>query len=243
MKTVKIATLLIMAAAITIAMPAAVLADPYSHSGAGHYSHSDAGHYSHSDAGHYSHSGAGRYYHSGVRIGIGFGYYDWPGYYPYYYPYYPYYYPGVVYVEPYYPPPVVAAPVVVQQPAVVYTAPAPAPVQDNNAPALVDEHFLEYARNKKAELIKQVQSADKAERIKAIVDMAGLTFDEAVRENLKSIATKDTDPDLRREVVRALGKSKNPQVIPILEEVRVNDDNKEIRQAADQAIKDVRGIQ
>jgi HEAT repeat protein len=110
------------------------------------------------------------------------------------------------------------------------------------APAHVDERILEYVQNRKAELLKQVLSTDKAERIRAIVDMAGLTFDEAVRESLKNIATKDTDPDLRMEAVRALGKSKNLQVIPILEDVRVNDDNKEIQQTADQAIKDVKGI-
>ncbi len=196
--------------------------------------------------------------HSSVHVSVGFG----MGYHPYYshYSHYPYwhgpsyhYWPGwyyspvivepapVIIERPVYvaPPPVVAAPVVLQRPAPV-AYPTPAPVQVTPAPATVDEKFLEYVRNRKAELIKQAQIADKPGRIKAIVDLAGLTFDDTVRDTLRNIATKNTDPDLRREAVTALGKSKNPQVIPILEEVRVNDDNREIRQAADQAINDVK---
>jgi HEAT repeat protein len=97
-------------------------------------------------------------------------------------------------------------------------------------------------RSKKAELLRQLQSADKAEKIKAIAELAGLTYDDQVREKLKDILLKDTDPDLRKEVANAFGKSKNDTLVSILEEVRVGDDNKEVRQAADQAIKNIKGI-
>ena len=133
--------------------------------------------------------------------------------------------------------------VIVERPAVIVRE-AAAPAQVYWSPATPDEQTLSLfasIRNKKAELIRQLQSADKAERIKAIADLAGLTYDDQVKEKLKDILLKDPDQDLRKEVANAFGKSKNDTVISILEGVRVGDDNKEVRQAADQAIKNIKG--
>jgi len=175
--------------------------------------------------------------HGFVYIGVGHHYphHYWHGY---WYPP-PFYYVGSHYYwrESYYPD------VIVERPAVIVRETA-APVQVYSSPAVPDEQTLSLfasIRNKKAELLKQLQSADKAERIKAIADLAGLTYDDQVKEKLKDILLKDPDPDLRREVANTFGKSKNDQLISILEGVRVSDDNKEVRQAADQAIKNVKG--
>jgi hypothetical protein len=179
-----------------------------------------------------------------VHIGIGYNYphhyghgYWYPP--PFYYGGYPYYYGGYPYWGgDYYPD------VIVERPVVVVRETA-TPAQVYRVPAVPDEETLSLfasIRSKKAELLRQLQSADKAEKIKAIAELAGLTYDDQVREKLKDILLKDTDPDLRKEVANAFGKSKNDTLVSILEEVRVGDDNKEVRQAADQAIKNIKGI-
>jgi len=181
--------------------------------------------------------------HGFVYIGVGHHYphHYWHGYWyppPFYHAGYHYYWMG-----DYYPDVFVETPVVVERPAVVVRETA-TPAQGYRFPAAPDEQTLilfASIRNKKAELIKQLQSADKTERVKAIADLAGLTYDDQVKEKLKDILLKDPDPDLRKEVANAFGKSKNDQLISILEGVRVGDDNKEVRQAADQAIKNIKG--
>jgi hypothetical protein len=177
--------------------------------------------------------------HGFVYIGVGHHYphHYWHGYWyppppPFYYVGHPYCWMGDCYPD-----------VIVERPAVVVRETA-APAQGYRFPAVPDEQTLilfASIRNKKAELIKQLQSADKTERVKAIADLAGLTYDDQVKEKLKDILLKDPDPDLRKEVANAFGKSKNDQLISILEGVRVGDDNKEVRQAADQAIKNIKG--
>jgi hypothetical protein len=176
--------------------------------------------------------------HGFVYIGVGHHYphHYWHGYWypppPFYYVGHPYCWMGDCYPD-----------VIVERPAVVVRETA-TPAQDYRFPAAPDEQTLRLfasIRNKKAELIKQLQSADKTERVKAIADLAGLTYDDQVKEKLKDILLKDPDPDLRKEVANAFGKSKNDQLISILEGVRVGDDNKEVRQAADQAIKNIKG--
>jgi len=179
--------------------------------------------------------------HGFVYIGVGHHYphHYWHSYWyppPFYYVGYPFGYP-YYWTEDYYPD------VIVERPAVVVRETA-TPAQVYRVPAVPDEETLSLfasIRNKKAELLKQLQSADKAERIKAVADLAGLTYDDQVKEKLKDILLKDPDPDLRREVANTFGKSKNDQLISILEGVRVSDDNKEVRQAADQAIKNIKG--
>jgi hypothetical protein len=177
--------------------------------------------------------------HGFVYIGVGHHYphHYWHGYWyppppPFYYVGHPYCWMGDCYPD-----------VIVERPAVVVRETA-APAQGYRFPAAPDEQTLilfASIRNKKAELIKQLQSADKTERVKAIADLAGLTYDDQVKEKLKDILLKDPDPDLRKEVANAFGKSKNDQLISILEGVRVGDDNKEVHQAADQAIKNIKG--
>ncbi len=216
MKTLKLLTLIVVAAAIIIVMPATVLAGGHGH-GHGHG-------------------------HSSVSFGIGFGYYGWPGYYPYYYPYYSYpyyypyysyYYPGVVYVDPYYPPAVAAAPVVVQQPAVAN----PNPQYNYSAP--VDNDFANI-RQRKAMLLNQLNNGQKAERLQAISELAGFSFDDSVRKALEDVLVSDPDASLRKEAADSFGKVKNQGALHTLEKVKIADLDAEVRQAADNAINKIK---
>jgi len=157
--------------------------------------------------------------------------------------YYPPYSPGVAYANPYYPYAypynytnvVVEGPVIVEKPPVVITQPA-APVQIYRAPAVQTSDKFADVRMKKAELLKQLASTDKAEKMKAISGLGGLSYDDEVMAKLTEILLKDPDADLRKEVIKAFAAVKNQKVIFTLEGVRVSDDNKEVRQAANECI-------
>ena len=202
----------------------------------------------HGGGGHGGRWHGGGWGHTNYSFSFGFGYYG-PGpyyypyyyshyypsyysyYYPYYYPYYPYDYSGVV----------VERPVIVERPVVEVRR----TTEQYMNPADADEETLNLfasIRIKKENLLKQLDTADKAERIKAIGGLAGLSYDEQVRERLKDILLKDPDPDLRKEAAKSFGKVRNEKVISILEEVRVADSDRGVREEADKAIKRIKGI-
>jgi len=176
--------------------------------------------------------------HTNYGFSFGFGYYG-PG--PYYYPsYYPYYYPSYYPYYPYdYSDVVVERPVIVESPPVVITQPA-APVQNYRAPAVQTSNNSADVRMKKAELLKQLASTDKGERMKAVSDLSGLSYDDEVIAKLTEILLKDPDIGLRKEVINAFARVKNQKVIFTLEGVRISDNSKEVRQAADDAIRQIR---
>jgi hypothetical protein len=165
----------------------------------------------------YMHGG----YHYRHHYWFGFGYY--PLYYPFGYPYWVDDYPDVFFETS-----VVERPVVVAHKTSV-------PMFQQSSETFAD------VRDKKGELLKQLQSADKAERMKAITDLAGYTFDDSVIEKLKDILLNDPDADLRKEVVNTFGKSGNKQLILILEEARTVDNNKELFPDIDQAVRKIKG--
>jgi hypothetical protein len=171
------------------------------------------------------------------------GYYH-PPYYGYGFGFRPFFHPfGYPYAMESYPNVIFETPVVIERPAViVHRTAEPAQVVYEYTPAAKQsgETFAN-ARNKKAELIRQLQSTDKSEKLKAITSLAGFTFDDQVREKLKDILLNDPNQDLRKEVANAFGKSNNEKVIPILEEAKAADINKEIQQEIDQAIKKLKG--
>jgi len=183
---------------------------------------------------------------SSVHIGIGVGYPYSYGYhhYPYRHHYYGDYYFGYSYGWPYYSPGVVVdAPIFVERPPVVIAEPA-GPVRVYSAPSAVvysptPDTFAD-ARNKKAELLNRLQSADKAEKINAISGLAGFSYDNQVNAKLTEILLNDQDPALRVEVIQAFAKVKNQNALSVLEKVRVSDDNKDVRIAADQAINQIK---
>ncbi len=171
----------------------------------------------------------------------------------YYHPYHygfifgfdPFFYPfGHPYMFESYPDVLFDSPVIIERPAIiVHEAASPAQtIYKEYVPAArqSSETFAD-ARNKKNELLKQLQSTDNSEKSKAIANLAGFTFDEQVREKLKNILLNDPNTDLRKDVATAFGKSNNEKVIPILEQAKAADNNKQIQQEIDQAIRKIKG--
>jgi hypothetical protein len=201
----------------------------------GHGGH--GGHGGH-DGGHHGWHGD----HSSFFVGIGFPYpwYCYDGYYPYPYGWHSYWAGGYYYPYPYYPQAAVTVPVVVERPAVVV---APSPVVIQSPANTADEQTLGVfaaVRAKKGELLRQLRIGDKAAKLSAIEQLAGLSYDDQVKETLKDILLKDADPDLRREAAKAFGDSKNAGAISILEEARVKDSDEGVRREADNAINKIK---
>jgi len=103
-----------------------------------------------------------------------------------------------------------------------------------------DETFAD-TRNKKRQLVEKLSIGDKAARMKAIAELAGFTFDDAVRDKLSVIILSDPDPELRKEVAKSFGKVKNEKVLPVLEKVMASDSDAGVRQEAERSINQIRG--
>ena len=103
-----------------------------------------------------------------------------------------------------------------------------------------NEKLFAKVRNKKSELLKVLKIGDKAGRIGAISELAGYSFDDKVRKALEEILLTDPDAELRKHVAESLGKVKNVSLIPVLEKVRVQDADIQVRLQADKAIKNIK---
>lgn len=103
-----------------------------------------------------------------------------------------------------------------------------------------DETFADI-RSKKNILLEKLTIGDKATRISAIGELAGFTFDEAVRDKLSVIILTDPDPELRKEVAKAFSEVKNEKSLPVLEKVRVSDTDAGVREEAERAISRIKG--
>ncbi len=176
-----------------------------------------------------------------VSVGIGFGFPLYHhGYHHHYYGrhFRPYWGPVIVgggywydwgpsyYVDT---PPVIVerTPVVIQkQPVVVQ-------------PPVVNENTFRDLRQKKSELLKILQIGDKDNRIKAINELAGFSYDDNVRQAIEKVLLSDPDAELRLTAAQALGEVKNAKAKPALEKARVEDENADVRKAADQSIKNI----
>jgi hypothetical protein len=223
MKFVKIAGAAIVTAAVLIGTPNTAMARTHVSIGVGI---GYPGFY----GGYYHHYGPYRrhyYPRSEFFIGVG-GPIWWPGYYDYYYPYYPGYYV----VEP--PPAVVAPPPVVEnQPTVQPPAVAPQGTDENTL------KLYKNLREKKGELMRKLEIGDKDSQIQAIRDLAGFSFDDNVRHAIENVLLTNTDAQLRIAAAQALGSVKNSKALPALEKARINDAEVSVRQAADNAIKNI----
>jgi HEAT repeat protein len=96
-------------------------------------------------------------------------------------------------------------------------------------------------RGQKSELLKKLQIGDKRQRKQAISDLAGFSFDGKVKEALEGILLSDPDAELRIEAAEAFAKVKNKDALAVLEKVRVDDLEQQVREAADRAIKEIKG--
>jgi hypothetical protein len=94
---------------------------------------------------------------------------------------------------------------------------------------------------KKSELLKQLQMPDKEQRMEAIKELAGFSFDDNVRQALENVLLSDPDAELRKEAAHSFGKVNNTKALPALEKARVEDPSEDVRKAADEAIKSIEG--
>ena len=111
-------------------------------------------------------------------------------------------------------------------------------------PQQFDENTLQLniqLQKRKIELLEQIQMSDKNQRIEAIRELAGFSFDDKIRNVLESILLTDQDAELRIEAAKALGNTNNVKTLAALEKARIEDSNEEIRKAADEAIKKLGG--
>lgn len=99
------------------------------------------------------------------------------------------------------------------------------------------QELFERLRNKKSQLLKDLKQEDKDQRLKAIRELAGFTFDDKVRQGLEEILLSDPDPELRKEVAKSFGKARNKNALPALEKVKAEDSVKEVREEAEKALK------
>ena len=177
-------------------------------------------------AGHHGHHGHRSHYSYSIGIGVPscWGYDYWAGPYPYYYSYYPYY-PSPVYVAPPY-----YSAVVVERPIVLR----------NQISTQGSTGDFRDVRIRKVQLLEQLKAGAQAERLQAINELAGFSFDEQVRGILENILLSDPDSAIREEVAVSFGKVKNHAAIGVLEKVRVNDTDRNVREAADTAINQIK---
>jgi hypothetical protein len=222
MKTTKLLTIVLAIAIIAFLMPTMTFANGHG-GGGGHGGGHSGGH-------------GGGYGHSNVAIGIGIGfpiyggYGYWGGPYYYQYDYYPYYPPVVYAPPPYYPSVVIAQPVVVDQPVIVR--------REIFQPSYNSD--LSGVRVRKAQLLNLLNQGGQAERLQAISELSGYSFDDQVRATLENLLLSDPNAAIREEVTVSFAKVKNRAALPILEKVRVEDSDREVRAAADMAINQIK---
>ncbi len=131
-------------------------------------------------------------------------------------------------------------PVVIEKQTVVVSTSSPQVVQ----PVEFDESTLELNKKlqaEKNELLKTLETGNKEQRMEAIKELAGLSFDDKVRQALENVLLSDPDAQLRKEAARTFGKVKNTKALAALEKARVEDSSEDVRKEADQSIKKLGG--
>jgi hypothetical protein len=111
-------------------------------------------------------------------------------------------------------------------------------------PQRFDESTLELNKKlqyKKGELLKKLETGNKEQRMEAIKELAGFSFDDKVRYALEDVLLSDPDAQLRKEAARSFGKVKNTKALAALEKARVEDSSEDVRKEADQSIKKLEG--
>jgi hypothetical protein len=112
-----------------------------------------------------------------------------------------------------------------------------------HAPTIVPQvnyNGLDKIRLKKENILQQLKSQSKPERLSAVIELAGFSFDGRVKAELENILLSDPDPAMRIAAATSFAKVKNHGALPTLEKVRVQDSDPGVRQAADDAIKQIK---
>jgi len=150
-------------------------------------------------------------------------YYGWPGYYHWSSPWYSTG-TGIRLYESY--PTVIVPRVHVEAPD----------ASANQRETVNDPVLSESMRKHKSELLKVLRIGDKDARINAIRELAGFSYDEKARTTLEKVLLSDPDPQLRKEVAAAFGKTGNVSLVPALKAAKSNDSSRDVRQAAYRSI-------
>lgn len=133
---------------------------------------------------------------------------------------------------------VAIAPMIIEKQRVIVPVSSPQVVQLQQ----FDESTLQLnmkLQHKKSELLKQLETPYKGQRIEAIRELAGFSFDDKVRYALEDVLLSESDAELRKEAAQALGNTNNIKAIAALEKARVEDPNEDVRKAADIAIEKI----
>lgn len=173
-----------------------------------------------------------------TSFGVGFGHSEWrhhhhrwPGHFHHRGHWY---YPGSYVVVDYWP----DYPVIVEKQTVIVKDTRTVNVKPNAG--VNDETFADI-RSKKNILLEKLTIGDKTARMNAIAELAGFTYDDAVRDKLSVVILTDPDPEIRKAVAKSFGEVKNEKTLPILEKVRVSDSDAGVRQEAESAINQIKG--
>ena len=110
-----------------------------------------------------------------------------------------------------------------------------------NPPEPKQDELYEQLRVKKSELIRKVRLGDKQQRMKAITELAGFSFDLKVRLALENVVRSNRDAELRIAAVHAFAQVKNKDVLPLLKKVRITDPSETVRAEIDWAIEQIEG--
>ncbi|MHC4637234.1 MAG: HEAT repeat domain-containing protein [Planctomycetota bacterium] len=94
-------------------------------------------------------------------------------------------------------------------------------------------------RAKKSELLRKLRIGDKPARLNAIIELSCFSFDDKVRQALEEVLLSEPDSELRKEAIKAFSNVKNKRALSLLEKVRVEDSDKEVRAEADHAIREI----
>ena len=165
-------------------------------------------------------SGRWRHYRPRVKtviVGSGYWYYGKPDYYV-----------------------VTPPPRVIEKQVVVDSTSSPQIVQPQGYDENTQQLFKEL-RYRKSKLLEKLQTPDKRQRMEAIDELAGFSFDDKVRYALENVLLSDPDAELRKEVAQAFGKVNNTKALAALEKARVEDSNEDVRKEADNAIRKIEG--
>lgn len=119
-----------------------------------------------------------------------------------------------------------------------YSRPAPI-VRTITQPAVrqvvVQARRSEEVRNRKEKFL-QMLKGEKEERIEAIKNLAGFSFDKKVEVALTEILLTDPDPEIRLAVAESLGKTNNKAFLAALEAAKKDTDDG-VSQEADASIR------
>ncbi len=99
-----------------------------------------------------------------------------------------------------------------------------------------DVVLSESMQKRKSELLKVLRIGGKDARIEAIRELAGFSYDDKARTSLEKVLLSDPDPQLRKEVAVAFGKTGNVSLVEALKTAKSNDSSREVRQAAYRSI-------